>query len=478
MKRKLSLPQIVLLILFLAAAIYFGIRLVTNRSDGQLKASGTIEAVTVNISPELAGKVKEVLVEEGQAVKAGEALFRLDDTLLQAQQRAAMAGLDAAKSASQTAQAAYDSAQAQYQVTLAAAQAEDRTMRTQDWQGRTPSYFDEPKWYFSRAEQIQAAQAEVDAAQENLTSAQQGLDRVVADLGNSQFIDAEKRLAQARSAYLVALQVYGKAQSTGSGLSPDQLPIRLPPYVPGYRVRIGIAKKLPTNMELTNAAQDAYDAAKAELDSAQNAYDDLLSTEAADQVLKARAVVVVAQERFNVAQDRLHGLQTGADSPRVTAAAMVVQQAQAAAQQAQDAVAQAQANLDVLKAQIAKLTVYAPMDGVILARNIEPGEFVQPGGTALTMANLNQLTITVYVPEDRYGQIHLGQQASVRVDSFPDQTFTATVSLISDQAEFTPRNVQTVEGRSATVYAVKLKVSDPQANLKLGMPADVTFTAK
>jgi HlyD family secretion protein len=92
------------------------------------------------------------------------------------------------------------------------------------------------------------------------------------------------------------------------------------------------------------------------------------------------------------------------------------------------------------------------------------------------MANLKELTITVYVPEDRYGEISLGQEVTVTVDSFPHQTFKATVSFISDQAEFTPRNVQTVEGRSATVYAVKLKVSDPEGKLKIGMPADVVFT--
>jgi HlyD family secretion protein len=106
---------------------------------------------------------------------------------------------------------------------------------------------------------------------------------------------------------------------------------------------------------------------------------------------------------------------------------------------------------------------------------VEPGEFVQPGSAAITMANLDDLTITVYIPEDRYGEIHIGQEATVTVDSFPGQTFTATVTKIADQAEFTPRNVQTVEGRSATVYAVKLKVNDPEGRLKLGMPADVVF---
>ena len=112
---------------------------------------------------------------------------------------------------------------------------------------------------------------------------------------------------------------------------------------------------------------------------------------------------------------------------------------------------------------------------MILTRNIEPGEYVQPGAAALSMGNLAQLTITVYVPEDRYGQIHLGQAARVQVDSFGGLKFEAVVTTIADQAEFTPRNVQTVEGRSSTVYAIKLSVTDPQGKLKPGMPADVTF---
>jgi HlyD family secretion protein len=129
----------------------------------------------------------------------------------------------------------------------------------------------------------------------------------------------------------------------------------------------------------------------------------------------------------------------------------------------------------LINAQIEKLDVFAIMDGVILTRNVEPGEFVQPGAIALTMADLTDLTITVYVPEDRYGLVSIGQTAEVRVDSFPDLTFTATVIHMADQAEFTPRNIQTVEGRSSTVYAIKLKVNDPDGKLKIGMPADVVF---
>jgi HlyD family secretion protein len=191
--------------------------------------------------------------------------------------------------------------------------------------------------------------------------------------------------------------------------------------------------------------------------------------------LQARADVSVAQERYYSALDFLRNLQKGGQSLSVTVAEEALKQTQASVEQAQKAVDQAQANLELMDTQISKLIVYAPMDGVILVRNVEPGEFVQPGATALSMADLNNLTITVYVPEDRYGQISFGQQAEVSVDSFPGTSFKAEITHIADQAEFTPRNVQTVEGRSSTVYAVKLIVTDSEGKLKIGMPADVVF---
>jgi len=83
--------------------------------------------------------------------------------------------------------------------------------------------------------------------------------------------------------------------------------------------------------------------------------------------------------------------------------------------------------------------------------------------------------VTVYVPEDRYGQIQLGQTAQVSVDSFPGRAFEGQVRAIANQAEFTPRNSQTVEGRKDTVFAVRLSIANPDQALKPGMPADVSF---
>jgi multidrug resistance efflux pump len=135
----------------------------------------------------------------------------------------------------------------------------------------------------------------------------------------------------------------------------------------------------------------------------------------------------------------------------------------------------AQANVGVLEIQLAKSVISSPMEGVVLARNLEPGETIAPGSTMLVIGQLDSLTITVFVPEDRYGQIQLGQVAEVVIDSFPGQVFEANVTRISDQAEFTPRNVQTEEGRRTTVFGVDLQVADPDGQLKPGMPADVSF---
>jgi HlyD family secretion protein len=113
-----------------------------------------------------------------------------------------------------------------------------------------------------------------------------------------------------------------------------------------------------------------------------------------------------------------------------------------------------------------------------MTRNAQPGSVFNAGATLLTLTRLDELTITVYVPEDRVGEVSLGQAAEVAVDSFPGVTFKATVIYISDQAEFTPRNVQTVAGRKNTVFAVKLTLKDTSGKLKPGMPADVTFLTK
>ena len=322
---------------------------------------------------------------------------------------------------------------------MQAAIAAQDAQRAKDLKSTTPTGFDQPGWYFDSAEQADSAKVELDNAQTELDDANENLQTVISDLKNSKYLAAEKRLADARAAFVIADAV--KEQATGASNSGG----------------------------LLDAANDYLEIAQTELDDAQTEYDDELTTDEADDVEYARGKVIAAQQRYYAAYSRWLSFQTGEEAPAVVSALKSLEQAKSA-------VTQAEANLALLDTQVAKLAIVAPIDGVILTRNVEPGEFVQPGAVALTMADLTNLTITVYVPENLYGQIALGQTANVHVDSFPDLVFSATVIHIADQAEFTPRNVQTVEGRSSTFYAIKLQVEDLDSKLKIGMPADVVFS--
>lgn len=444
MPHKPPVPVIVLVVLLiLGVAGYYAWQELSPTNNTGLTASGTVEAVLVSISPEMAGRVLDVPVDEGDFVKAGDVLLRLDSSLLDAQRTLAAASLDTAKSAVFTAEAVLASAQAQYDLTVQAALAEEVALRAADWRLAKPADFDQPSWYFTRAEQLVAFEAESASAQDALQKAQERLKFYEEKSASRNFLKAERDLASARAAYLLAQEILANTGSTDS--------------------------------TLREAAQTAFDDAKVNLQDAQKAYDDNLTSDGANDILESRADVRVAQERAERAADRVRALQTGLNSPKVLAAKKTVEQAEAALAQARTAIGQAEANLTVLDAQIRKLTVFAPADGTILTRNIQPGEVVNPGAVALSLANLSDLTLTVYVPEDRYGEVSLGQAVEVTVDSFPGQTFRAVVVQIADRAEFTPRNVQTVEGRKTTVFAIKLRLDDPQGRLKPGMPADVTF---
>lgn len=293
--------------------------------------------------------------------------------------------------------------------------------------------------------EIAAAQAEVNSAVSARDSAQNSLTTLINDPANSVFVAAETRQNIARAAFLVAQDVLTRANAS-------------------------------SNFDLRDAAQSASDAAQTELDDAQAGYDGLKDTDAVGKIITARAYLSALQERSDSAQDRLLALQTGENSPQVAAAQAVLNQAQAAADQAALAITQAKASLALIDIQITKLTITAPADGVVLTRSIQPGEIAAPNSPAMTLGRLDNLTITVYVPENLYGELSLGQSATMTVDSYPGETFTAKVINIAEQAEFTPRNVQTVEGRSSTVFAIKLQVQDPAGKLKPGMPADVAFT--
>lgn len=119
--------------------------------------------------------------------------------------------------------------------------------------------------------------------------------------------------------------------------------------------------------------------------------------------------------------------------------------------------------------------IKAPISGTILTKVVEVGDLLSPYETVVTMADLTSLEMMVYVPENRYGRIKLGDSVDIFVDSYPGARFSGKVVYISDQAEFTPKNIQTKEERVAQVFGIKLAIPNPEMKLKPGMPADAVI---
>jgi HlyD family secretion protein len=137
--------------------------------------------------------------------------------------------------------------------------------------------------------------------------------------------------------------------------------------------------------------------------------------------------------------------------------------------------AQAEAGRDLLKKTIGDATIISPTAGIVTHKARQPGEFVGPGITLLTIADLDNVRLNIYVKEVDLGRIRLGQQAEVRIDSHPERVFDGTVVFISPEAEFTPKNVQTQEERVKLVYRVKIQIPNREGILKPGMPADASI---
>jgi HlyD family secretion protein len=135
----------------------------------------------------------------------------------------------------------------------------------------------------------------------------------------------------------------------------------------------------------------------------------------------------------------------------------------------------AEALLEEAKANLAERKIYAPTDGTILSRPVEVGDVVSPGSPIFVMVDMNRLYLKVYIPEPEIPKIKLGDEAEITVDAFPGRTFAARVTKIYQQAEFTPKNVETKEERVKLVFGVELTFVKPEGLLKPGMPADAAI---
>ena len=476
---------------------------------GVLIASGTIEADEVALAAELSGQLLSVEVREGQSVTAGQKLATLDTALLQAQQRQAQAAVEVARANAALVEAgSREEDQRQLQAVLQQAAA-TRDGATVAWEN-AKSVLASPQDLNARVAvarpQVAAAQARLDqlragateqdraAAKAALAIAQARFDQAVKGMTPEQLAVLEQQLKIARNQeYLAQQNAQELSYRTDTGTSHS---VQTPLFSKGIgdaqmgiayentklvEAQLASAKSPPTTEQLAQlqgavdqaaaqlakleqgATPEQLRAAEADVATAQANLDSLLEMQQGSQSLRAQADASYAQYQtaeaaVAAAQARLDAAKNGATKPQLAVARAQVSQAEAA--------------LGVLEAQLAKATIMAPAAGVVLKKLINPGEQVAPGGRLLQIANLDEVHLVVYIAETRYGKLALGQQVEVTVDSFPGRTFAGKVIQVADQAEYTPRNVQSSRERANTVFAIKIALPNPDHALKPGMPAD------
>ena len=136
------------------------------------------------------------------------------------------------------------------------------------------------------------------------------------------------------------------------------------------------------------------------------------------------------------------------------------------------------ANVNLLQKSLNDCYVTSPSSGFITKKFIEQGETAGMMSSLFQIADLSTVELVIYVSETELGMVKLGQKANINVDTYPDKSFEGKVIYISPEAEFTPKNIQTQEERTKLVYAVKIKVDNPDFELKDGMPADAVINLK
>ncbi|MCM8796401.1 MAG: efflux RND transporter periplasmic adaptor subunit [Candidatus Omnitrophica bacterium] len=130
------------------------------------------------------------------------------------------------------------------------------------------------------------------------------------------------------------------------------------------------------------------------------------------------------------------------------------------------------ATFELAETRLGFANLYSPIDGFVLVKSAEVGEVVQPGATIFSAVNLHDIWLTAYINETDLGRVKLNQNVEIKTDTYPKKVYRGYVSFISQEAEFTPKQIQTTEERVKLVYRIKIKVDNTALELKPGMPAD------
>jgi len=204
---------------------------------------------------------------------------------------------------------------------------------------------------------------------------------------------------------------------------------------------------------------------------------DLVSKQQRDTADANWKMALAQQSNFQQKLDQLH---RGYRAEEIAAAEAHYLQTKATLEKLENGnrvedVSAAKAALAYDEARFRERQVLAPAAASIEVLDVRPGDLIAPNTPVATLLERDQIYVRIYIPETQIGRVHLGQKAQIRVDSFPNQVFNGAVEQINQQAEFLPRNVQTVEERAHQVFGVKVRIDDTSHQVRAGMAADVAL---
>lgn len=396
-----------------------------------IKVTGTIQAKEIPVASKLGGRIEQVCVQEGQEVKKGEILVRFEAPELEARRKQ-----------------------------LIALVAEEE------------AHLEELKNGPRQAE-IDRAKAIADGSLANFQMLKSGFRKEDVEKAQSQRLEAEENYRLLKQGYRVEEVAQAKHQLEQARVNMDWQNQEF------NRYRF-LSQQGAVSTRDAGEFKSKYEGAVAAYHAAQQNYARMLHGPRSGEIEAAR-------ERLHFAKGQEQLMRRGPRTEEIEAAKQQYlsnKQAWALLQQgtrretiarAEATLKQRQAQLQELEAQLKERQVVSPADAEVSVMDLHAGEVIGPDKAIATLTRLDDVWTRVYIPERELARVRMGQEVSVRADAFPGRTFVGKVVQIPSVAEFTPRNVQTPEERSAQVFGLKVKIENPSHLLRGGMNAELSL---
>ena len=419
----------VLALLVIAAAVVVSVLVRRPAEPGEwIEASGVVEATEVDVSSLVGGRLLRVLVEEGQWVDEGEAVAEVDPKDVEPQVTQARGAREAARGQLAQTEAVLAGAE------KAVANAREAYAKSTELKG-----------------QYETAQARYQAAVAARSQAKAALDLVRAGAREEEIAQARAAAASAEASFENADRELARLEAllTQGAVAQQQVDRQRAArdgakgVLDGARARLAEAETGARGEE-KRQAEAAYRQAQANVEAASR-------TLAAARELYADKLAL--KQQLNAAEAQLQG--------SLEARAAAAGQLEGAG-----------GALAAAEKRLLDTRIVAPISGAVTLKIRESGEAVGPGQAIVRVADLAHMWLRVYVPITELDRVKLGQEAEVAADASSGKSYRGKVTEISQQAEFTPKNVQTREQRTKLVFGVKVEVENPNRELKPGMPAD------